>query len=168
MILRFTVLALLLSACNLQQQTTPTPAATVAFATQTPQILPPVTSLPPLQPTPTQLVLVTATLDTNPTTVNFTSSGTVATGQPTQDAALFDERYEVAAREESTVTVIFDVTITSGTIFMILQGPDGLLWEKTFTATEAGREDVTILTGGLYEILVDRQNFSGNYAVGWE
>ena len=51
---------------------------------------------------------------------------------------------------------------------MILQGPDGLLWEKMFTATEVGREDVTIITGGLYEILVDRQNFSGNYAVSWE
>ena len=48
------------------------------------------------------------------------------------------------------------------------QGPDGLIWEKTFTATEAGREPVSIVSGGIYEILVDRQNLDGNYAVSWE
>ncbi len=161
---------LLISACNLQQQTTPTPATTAAPAivSQTPSLPQSVTALPTLRPTPTQIFLVTATPVTDPTTVNFSNGGTVVPGLPTQDAVLFDERYEVAARAETTITVIYDVALAQGTIFMILQGPDGLLWEKSFTATEAGSEAVTVTTGGTYEILVDRQNFDGNYAISWE
>jgi hypothetical protein len=162
------VITLMVAACNLQQQVTPTPETTAVPVVVSPSPPQPGTALPTLQPTPTQIVLVSATPGTNPTTVNFTGDGTIVPGQPTQDAALFDERYEVAARAESTITVIFDVTVTGGLIFMILQGPDGLIWEKTFTATEAGREPVAVVNGGIYEILVDRQNLSGSYAVSWE
>ena len=167
---RTLLLILLLTACNLQQQTTPTPVATAlpAQVSPTPESVQPTTPLPTLQPTPTQILLVTTTPDLNPTTVDFANGGTPVPGQPTRDAAGFDERYEVVTRDESTITVIFDVTVDSGAIIMIMQGPDGLVWEKTFTTTEAGREAVAITAGGTYEILVDRQNLSGNYAVSWE
>jgi hypothetical protein len=151
----------LLAACNLQQVP---PTATLAdpqtVASPAPADALPIT--PTLRPTPTQIFLVTTTPDSAPTPLNF------GTGQPTQDAAQFNERYEVNVRDDTPIAVIYDITITRGSLLMLLQGPDGVVWEQSFTATEAGRAEVTITQGGTYEILVRRENFDGNYSVSWE
>lgn len=161
--------ALLLAACNLQQgpQLTPT-APTVA---ETPLIsvtdlpLLPSPALPPLLPTPTQMTLVTQTPLTAPTPIGIDSGGSAS---PTMDVALADEHYELNARANSTVGINYDVTLTSGSVVMMLQGPDGLIWQKTFTATEKGREEVAITQGGTYEILVTHEHLDGNYSVSWD
>ena len=51
---------------------------------------------------------------------------------------------------------------------MTMQGPDGVVWQKTFTTTENSRAEVTIQQGGTYEILVDINNFDGNYSISWD
>jgi hypothetical protein len=60
------------------------------------------------------------------------------------------------------------VTITSGTINLTLQGPDGVVWQKTLTASETSRVEVPIKLGGTYEILVQIDRFDGNYSVSWD
>jgi hypothetical protein len=42
------------------------------------------------------------------------------------------------------------------------------VWQKVFTASEAGRAEVQIEQGGTYEVLVDRENLDGSYAVSWD
>jgi hypothetical protein len=64
--------------------------------------------------------------------------------------------------------VNFEVTITSGTVEMLMQGPEGVVWQKTFSSSETGREEVTVAQGGSYEILVTRRNLEGSYAVSWD
>ena len=158
--------ALLLAACNLQQGPELTP--TTAPVAETPLISVtalPSPVLPTLQPTPTQMTLVTQTPLVAPTTIDIDSGGSA---KPKMDAALADERYELNARANSTVGINYDVTLTSGTVMMILQGPDGLIWQKTFTETEKGREEIAITQGGTYEILVIREQLDGNYSVSWD
>ena len=43
-----------------------------------------------------------------------------------------------------------------------------MLWQKVFTASETGREEVQIEQGGAYVILVNRQNLDGSYSVSWD
>jgi hypothetical protein len=160
------LLPFLLVACNLQQepQASPTVAPVVdtppGIASQTPLLQ----TQPTLLPTPTQLVLTTVTPLPVPTTIDIIGGDT----RPTLDATLADERYELQARANQTVGINYDVTVTRGTVMMIMQGPDGLIWEKTFTTTEKGREEIAVTQGGTYEILVTRQQLDGNYAVSWD
>jgi hypothetical protein len=167
------LITLLLTACNLQQQApTPTslpPTATEADNQTAPSPIPAEQATPPAQPTliatPTQLILVTTTLSAPPATIN-TGSGT---GVPTLDAAQADERFPIEARNGATLGVNYEVTIGArGTVTMIVQGPDGVLWQHTFTASEAGRAEVQIEQGGTYEVLVFRENLDGSYAVSWD
>jgi hypothetical protein len=173
--LRFIALLiiLLLTACNLQQQApTPTnlpPTSTEAEAQTAPSPIPAGQSTAPAQPTlvatPTQLILVTATLSAPPTTINAGSG----TGVPTIDAAQADERYPITVRDGASLGVNYEVTIGArGTVTMIMQGPDGILWQQTFTASEIGRAEVQIEQGGTYEVLVFRENLDGSYAVSWD
>ncbi len=167
------LITLLLTACNLQQQApTPTklpPTSTEANAQTAPSPIPAGQSTAPAQPpliaTPTQLTLVTATLSAPPTTINAGSG----TGIPTIDAAQADERYPITARDGANLGVNYEVTIGArGTVTMIMQGPDGVLWQHTFTASETGRAEVQIEQGGTYEVLVFRENLDGSYAVSWD
>ena len=170
MLYRFSMLLiLLLAACNLQQAPPTTPTAEGP-----PEITPPTTqptritperpnNLPTLLPTPTQMNLIT-TAPPGPTPLNFESG----TPGPTLDAALADDRYELEAGANSTRGINFEVTVTQGAVHMTMQGPDGILWQRTFTNSETGRDEVTITQGGTYEILIDRENFDGNYALSWD
>jgi hypothetical protein len=161
---------LLLAACNLQQQP---PSLTAESPSESdPQTAPsPVpagqsTSQPTLLPTPTQITLVTATLPVVPTTIDIIGGGA---GAATLDASQADERYPIEARSGATLGVNYEVTIGArGVVSMTVQGPDGLLWQKTFTTSETGRAEVQIEQGGTYEILVFRQNLDGSYAVSWD
>lgn len=168
------LITLLLTACNLQQQApTPTslpPISTEANTQTAPSPIPAGQATVPAQPTliatPTQLTLVTATLSAPPTTLNNTGSGS---GVPTLDAAQADERYPIEARSGATLGVNYEVTIGArGTVAMTVQGPDGILWQHTFTASETGRAEVRVEQGGTYEILVFRENLDGSYAVSWD
>lgn len=160
---------LLLAACNLQQQP---PSMTAEPPSESdPQTAPSSvpagqsTSQPTLLPTPTQITLVTATLPPAPTTVDIIDGAGVAT----LDASQADERYPIEARSGATLGVNYEVTIGArGVVSMTVQGPDGLLWQKTFTTSETGRAEVQIKQGGTYEILVFRQNLDGSYAVSWD
>jgi hypothetical protein len=165
------LITLLLAACNLQQQApTPTglpPTSTEANAQTAPSPIPAgqSTAQPTLFPTPTQLTLVTATLPAAPTTINATNG----TGVPTLDPASADERYPIEARDGASLGVNYEVTIGArGTVSMTVQGPDGILWQHTFTASETGRAEVQVEQGGTYEILVFRENLDGSYAVSWD
>ena len=170
-------LCLLLAACNLQQQPpaaiTPSPAppdeqisTSLPPQTQPTAVLPTIQPglQPTLQPTPTQITLVTVTLPPQPTTVEFSN----LEGLPTLDPALADEQYELQVRDGATVGVNYEVTLITGTVDMVLQGPDGVLWQKTFTSSETGRAEVQVEQGGTYQVLVDRNRFDGNYSVSWD
>jgi hypothetical protein len=62
----------------------------------------------------------------------------------------------------------YEVTIVTGTIDMQLQGSEGVLWQKTFAASETGRDEVQVEQGGSYELLVIRNRLDGNYSVSWD
>ena len=85
------------------------------------------------------------------------------------DAAAADDRYELQVRDGHTIGVNYNITVTQGSVTMTMQGPDGIVWQKTFTATrENSRAEVTIQQGGTYEILVDINHFDGNYSISWD
>jgi hypothetical protein len=161
------LLPVLLVGCNLQQgpQTSPTPALDDDEPPIISSSTPPLPNQPTLLPTPTQLVLTTATPLAVPTTIDISGSDGA---RATLDATQADERYELQVRDDSTVGINYDVTVNRGTVVIFVQGPDGLLWQKTFTTTEAGREEIAITQGGTYEVLVTHEQLDGNYAVSWD
>ena len=164
--------AILLSACNLQQQGEATP--TLNATSQSPQAM--ATSaqiVPTLRPTPTSLPLASVgavTLSPGIPTVIPLGGGTPGNGTviPTLNPTDADQRYEMTVKDGKTIGVNYVVTITSGTISMTLQGPDGVVWQKTLTASETSRAEVPIKLGGTYEILVQIDHFDGNYSVSWD
>jgi hypothetical protein len=169
--LLYVVLAMVCTACNLQTQppVTLTSEPTAILASQTPA-LSPTSGLAPLQATPTQLPLfggATATIN-----ILVTPGGgtvTSATGAATLDAALFDGRFEVEARTDGeTIGIVYDVTVFRGSILMVLQGANGIVWQKTLTTSEASRADVPVAQAGVYELLIDAQNLSGEYQFRFE
>jgi hypothetical protein len=170
------VTAALLAACNLQQGD-PTP--TLNMTGQPPQDASPQPSLtsplPTLRPTPTSLPLASQSAATPlpgiPTVIPLgggtpgTPGGTLI---PTLNPTDADQRYEMTVQDGKTIGVNYVVTITSGTINLTLQGPDGVVWQKTLTASETSRAEVPIKLGGTYEILVQIDRFDGNYSVSWD
>lgn len=167
--------AALLAACNLQQgDVTPTLNATNRPQDASPQ--PSLTApLPTLRPTPTSLPVASLAAVTPPPGIPTaiplgggtpgTSGGTLI---PTLNPTDADQRYEMTVKDGKTIGVNYVVTITSGTISMTLQGPDGVVWQKTLTASETSRAEVPIKLGGTYEILVQIDHFDGNYSVTWD
>lgn len=159
-----------LAACNLQTQPlatiTPTTEPTVITSPQ--PLLTPTSALPPLQATPTQLPLFGQPAAT--ATINIiVNPGGGTTAGATLDAALFDGRFEVEARTDGeTIGIVYDVTIFRGSILMVLQGTNGLVWQKTLTASENSRADVPVPQAGVYELLIDAQNLSGEYSFRFE
>jgi hypothetical protein len=168
------LVAALLTACNLQQQGEATPTLNT---TSQPQDASPQPSLtapgPTLHPTPTSLPLASVGAVTPlpgiPTVIPL-GGGTPGNGTviPTLNPTDADQRYEMTVKDGKTIGVNYIVTITSGTISMTLQGPDGVVWQKTLTASETSRAEVPIKRGGTYEILVQIDHFDGNYSVNWD
>ncbi len=162
------MLLVVLAACNLQQVSpTSTP---ISVTDQQPDIG---STDIPSQPTPLPLLSLTPNAVEQgglpPTAVPLGSTpGVVGTGVPTLDSAAADDRYELQVRDGRTVGVNYNVTVTQGSVTMTMQGPDGVVWQKTFTTTENSRAEVTIQQGGTYEILVDINNFDGNYSISWD
>jgi hypothetical protein len=170
------LISLLLSACNLQQQGDPTPTLDVTSQPQQETLQPTQSeSLPTLRPTPTSLPLASLVAVTPqpgiPTAIPL-GAGTAGTPSnaltPTLNAAEADQRYEMTVRDNKTIGVNYVVTLITGTVSMTLQGPDGVVWQKTLTVSETSRAEVPIKQGGIYEILVQIENFDGNYSVSWD
>jgi hypothetical protein len=156
---------LILAGCNLNtQQATPTavtaPPSETNAPTTVPAITPAVTALATLPPPPLP------TFNAPPTVPPGVTA--IGTGLPTVSATGAASRHELQARANDTVGVNYVVTMTRGTLRLTMQGPDGVVWQKTFTASETGREEVTVQEGGTYEILAEVQNFDGNYSLSWD
>jgi hypothetical protein len=109
-----------------------------------------------------------ATLLPPPPGIAVTPGMTVGPDVPTMDAALADQRYEIEVRDGRTVGVNYDVTVIRGSVLMVMQGPDGVVWQKTLTASETSRAEITVQQGGTYEVLVDIQNFDGQFQLSWD
>jgi hypothetical protein len=161
-------LLVFLSACNLQMSPALTPTIVVTQAQDVPPTLTPVpvgstaqpTLAPPPLPTPTVGIVT-------PIPLGVGTPGLTGTGVPTLSAALADDRYEIQVRPNATIGVNYTVNVITGSVTFTLQGPDGVLWQKTITATENTRVEVVVQQGGLYEVLVDINNFDGNYSLSW-
>jgi len=155
---------LLLSGCNLAFN--PPPPTTLPTFTPEPQSVNTVaptrtpfgaaTQQPTLLPPP----LPTSNL---PTAIPLGAGGT-----PTLNATLADQRYELQARPDHTIGINYTITMTRGTVTLVLQGVDGLVWQQTFTAAETGRAEVPIKQGGTYEVLATIENFDGNFSITWD
>jgi len=167
-------LIVLLAACNLQQQGNPTPTVGVtappAEASPAPSLTP---ALPTLRPTPTALPLASLAAVMPPAgapTVIPLGVGTPGSNAltPTLNPTDADQRYELTVRDGKTIGVNYAVTLETGTVSFTLQGPDGVVWQKTLTASETSRAEVPIQRGGTYEILVQIDRFDGNYSVSWD
>jgi hypothetical protein len=167
------ILLLLLAACNLQLSPAVTPTAVIVTPEQ--QVVPtdipagdtlqPTLAPPPLGATPTQFVPG----GTQPTVIPLGGTpGLVGTGIPTLSAALADDRYEIQVRSNSTVGLNYTITLVTGTVTFTVQGVDGVLWQKTFTASETSRAEFTVQQGGMIELLVDIDRFDGNYSLNWD
>jgi hypothetical protein len=161
------------AACNLQMSPAVTPTTMITTPEQ--PVLPtdppagdtlqPTLAPPPLGATPTQFVPG----QTQPTVIPLGGTpGLVGTGIPTLPAALADDRYEIRARPNSTVGLNYNVTLVTGTVTFTVQSADGVLWQKTFTASEASRVEFAIQGGGTVELLVDIDRFDGNYSLNWD
>jgi hypothetical protein len=156
-------LGLLLPACNLQQSPAVTPTINPTQEQSAPTLAPTIfPSQLPLQSTPTQMSLTVAPLVVGTPVL-------VGTGAPTLNAALADDRYELTVRPGKTnIGVNLNLTLITGRVTLTLQGPTGIVWTQTFTASENSRIEVPITEGGTYEILVDIENFDGNYSLSWD
>ena len=170
-------ISLVLSACNLQQQGDPTPTLEATSQPQPEATLQPTQAeaLPTLRPTPTSLPLASLAANTPqpgiPTAIPLGAGTAGAPGNaltPTLDPALADQTYEITARPNDTIGVNYEVTLITGTVNMTMQGPDGVVWQKTFTLSETSRAEVPVVQAGIYQILVQIENFDGNYAVSWD
>ncbi len=172
-------LSCVLTACNLQQtpsnptptlQSTPTalnqppeqPTRTpigLPNSNQQPSQLPESSlSAPPLPnlQTPTALPL-----GASPNPANGTVIPTVSTQQAVKSTTI-----QVAAGK--TVGLNYVVTLTMGSVTLTMQGPAGVVWQKTFTASETGRVEVPIQQAGAYDVMAQTDHFEGNYQLSWD
>jgi hypothetical protein len=163
---------LLLAACNLQQGE---PTSTISATEQveiSPQPTIAQTPSPTLRATPTSLPLATQAAFTPlpgvPTVLAVGSSTPNNALTPTLNPTDADQRHELRVRDGQTVGVNYSVTLTGGSISFTMQGPDGVVWQKTLTTSETSRAEVTITQGGTYEILVQIDWLDGNYNVSWD
>lgn len=162
---------LLLAACNLQAvPPTPTaatmePPAPLTTATDLPTRTPAVdaAATPTLQPTPTQQVFTSVTADAPPTVLN---AGSPVPGGPTLDAAQADGVSDVTI--SGSVDLIYTVEVTRGTLTFTVQGGPGIIWQQVFTATEDSRATITAPQDGVYQLLINTENFDGSYSFRWE
>lgn len=160
----------LLAACNLQVATEPAPPSVTqppALET-TPTLMPSRTpaNLPTLLPTPIQII--PGQEFTDPLPVTLPAIDQVPENAPTVSAALADDRYEVTIGAGETVGLNYEAEITRGSLSLVLQGPGGVVWQRTLTASETTRVPITVQIGGDYELLIFRQGFDGSYSFHWD
>lgn len=170
------LVALMLAGCNLRMEA-PTPtlaetAAPVSTVTDAPSAQP---TLTPLFQATTQATLPAPPLPTfvTPTALPLgaTSPAVIGTGGtviPTVSTLEADQRYELQARPGKVVGINYTITLVTGSVTLTLQGAEGALWQKTFTASETGRAEVTVQQGGTYEIVAQIERFDGNYGLSWD
>lgn len=156
------VLVGLLSACNLSTSPRPTPTLRPTATPPTPVLTPPPTvpDLPTPLSTPTSIPLLPPLL-TLPAFVPVPDL-------PTVDPAAAAGRFPVTLRPGETVALFYDITVVRGAVTFTVQGAQGLVWQRTFNASEAGRYELTSAQGGMFELLVQTQNFDGSYNFRWE
>jgi hypothetical protein len=162
----------LLTACNLQQN----PVEVTPTLQPTPTAL----SQPTAQPTRTPIGQPTAQPNVNtpalpiiqtPTALQLggitpnPSGGTVIPTVSTQEAV---KSTTIQAAAGKMVGLNYAVTQTAGSLTLTMQGPDGVVWQKTFTASETGRIEVTIQQAGAYDVMAHTDRFGGHYELSWD
>lgn len=162
----------LLTACNLQavpSEVTPTLQPTPTALSQ-PTELPTRTPIgqPTAQPnvnTPVLPILSTPTaIQLGGVTPN-PSGGTIIPTVSTQEAV---KSTTIQAAAGKTVGLNYVVTMTAGSLTLTMQGPSGVMWQKTFTASETSRVEVTIQQAGAYDVMAHTDHFEGNYQLSWD
>lgn len=91
-----------------------------------------------------------------------------AAGLPARSATGAASRYPIMLRPGETVGINYGITVLAGSVTLVFQGPEGILWQKTFTASETNRAQVTVQTGGSYEVLAFTEAFNGSYDLSWD
>lgn len=89
-------------------------------------------------------------------------------GLPPVSAAGAAARFPVTLRAGQTVGINYAVTVLTGSVTLVFQGAGGILWQKTFTASETNRVPVTVQQGGTYEVLAFTDRFDGSYNLSWD
>lgn len=92
----------------------------------------------------------------------------VSIGQPPMSADGAAGRFPITLRPGQTVGINYSVTVLAGSVMLVFQGAEGILWQKTFTASETSRVPVTVQQGGSYEVLAFTENFNGSYDLAWD
>lgn len=175
-LLTWGLILLVLAGCNLSpaplasETVAPSVTAPPAAATQQPTRTPQST-LPPLPATPTQFFpgqaaspqpVTLAAPDANPPAAEPLPQATI-------DPATANDRYEITARSGQQVGIIYEVAIPAGmSLSMVVQGPDGVVWQRTLTADASTREEFAVEQGGVYELLLFRQGSNISYAFSWD
>ena len=166
------VVALLLTACNLQQS--PPIAATLPAITEPPTAFTPApaaTRPPPGPGPPTPTPCAPGPPDPLFPTLEAILPGGPALieGLPTLDPAAAFQRYELTARPGQTVNINFEVMIARSALTVTMQGAEGVVWRRTFEASITGTEPVTVQAGGNYDILVMVETpFDGSFSLTWD
>lgn len=170
-------LSCLISGCNLQQ--------TPLNPTPTLQATPTALSEPTDQPTRTPIGNANQTIPTTlaslvappgvletPTALPLgtTPNGVVTAGTviPTMSTLQAVKSTTIQAAAGKTVGLNYVVTMTSGSVTLTMQGPSGAVWQKTFTASETGRIEVTIPQSGAYDVMAQTDRFEGSYQLAWD
>ena len=163
-------LSCVLTACNLQQTPLnptptlqPTPTALTQSTeqpTRTPIGQPTAQSTLVAPPLPNLITPTALPLGANATPGSGTIIPTVSTQQAVQSTTI-----QVAAGK--TVGLTYTVTMTSGSLTLTMQGPDGAVWQKTFTASETNRIEVVVKQGGEYAVMAQTDRFEGHYELSW-
>ncbi len=175
-LLTWGLLLLLLTGCNLSpaplasETAAPPVTATIPAATEQPTRTPQGT-LPPLPATPPQFSPGLAG-SAQPVTLDASADNPPAAEplpQATIDPASADDRYAITARSGQQVGIIYEVIIPVGmSLSMLVQGPDGVVWQRTLTADASTREEFPIAQGGVYELLLFRQGNNIAYSFSWD
>ncbi len=168
------LLPALLAACNLTTVSVDSPTAALTDVppaqtdqpTRTPQ-----GTLPPLPATPTQFfpdqpaTLAAATINAP----SDSPDGAEPLPAATLDPATANDRYEITVRSGQTVGIIYEVGIPAGmSLRLVIQGLDGVVWQRTLTADASTREEFTVEQGGVYELLLFRQGNNISYSFSWD
>ncbi|MEP6984059.1 MAG: hypothetical protein ABI970_00575 [Chloroflexota bacterium] len=178
---KFTTLLLglscVLTACNLQQtpvEVTPTLQPTpTALSQPTDQPTRTPIGQPTVQQAPqSSVVAPTLSLLQTPTAlplgVNPNATGTNGTVIPTVSTQQAVKSTTIQVAAGKTVGLNYVVTATGGSLTLTMQGPAGVVWQKTFTASETGRIEVAIQQAGAYDVMAQTDRFEGNYQLSWD
>ncbi len=173
----FILTGLLLPACTLEQAA-PTPTIHPdILQTWTPVPVTPIVQPTAASPAPAGQVVPTAlplnqTDSAEPprpvTPVLLTPLPPGAQAVPGPGTAGAAARYTLTLRSGETVGVNYAIHVLTGSVTLVFQGAEGVLWQQTFTVSETNRAAVTASRGGVYEVLVFTERFDGSYDLSWD